>query len=64
MGFFSPGAMPYHRLNSLEMRKKEHKLVVLELQKWPMEISDALDKCKRLREVNESYRSVTDLARE
>ena len=62
MGFFSPGAMPYHRLNSLEMRKKEHKQVMLDLQKWPMEISDALDKCKCLREENESYRSVTDLA--
>ena len=62
MEFFSPGAMPYHRLNSLEMRKKEHKQVMLDLQKWPMEISDALDKYKRLREENEYCRSVTDLA--
>lgn len=62
MGFFFSGAMPYHRLNSLEMQEKEHKQVMLDLQKWPMEISDALDKCKRLREENESYRSVTDLA--
>lgn len=32
MGFFSPGGMPYHRLNSLEMLK-EHKQVMLALQK-------------------------------
>ncbi|KAM7321604.1 hypothetical protein ACRRTK_019696 [Alexandromys fortis] len=57
--------MHYHRLNSLEMREKEHKQVMLDLQKWPMEISDALDKCKRLREENESYslvqRDLTEL---
>nr|XP_048285056.1 golgin subfamily A member 6-like protein 7 [Myodes glareolus] len=44
-----------NRLNSLEMREKEHKQVMLDLQKWPMEISDTLHKCKRLRDENESY---------
>ncbi|KAM7321524.1 hypothetical protein ACRRTK_019616 [Alexandromys fortis] len=47
--------MPYHRLNSLEMREKEHKQVMSDLQKWPMEISDALKKCKRLRKENKTY---------
>ena len=56
MGFFSPRAMPYHRMNSLEMWEKEHKQVMLDLQKWPMEISDALKKCKRLRKENKTYR--------
>ncbi|KAM7321516.1 hypothetical protein ACRRTK_019608 [Alexandromys fortis] len=44
-----------NRLNSLELREKEHKQMILDLQKWPMEISGALDKYKRLREENESY---------
>ena len=56
MGFFSPGDMPYHRLYSLEMLKKEHKQVTLDLQKWPMEVSDALKKCKQLGKVNKTYR--------
>ncbi|KAK7795197.1 hypothetical protein U0070_015369 [Myodes glareolus] len=50
-----PEAMPYHRMNSLEMWEKEHKQVMLDLQKWPMEISDALKKCKRLRKENKTY---------
>ncbi|CAH7125090.1 Gm3138 [Phodopus roborovskii] len=44
-----------NRLRSLEMLKKEHKQVMLDLQKLPVEISDALNKCKRLTEENESY---------
>ena len=56
MGFFSPRAMPYHRMNSLEMWEKEHKQVMLDLQKWPMEISNALKKCKRLRKESKTYR--------
>ena len=54
-GLFS-WAMPYHRMNSLDMRENEHKQVMLDLQKWPMEISDALKKCKRLRKENKTYR--------
>ncbi|CAO2591009.1 Disks large homolog 5 [Lemmus lemmus] len=37
------------------MREKEHKQVMSDLQKWPMEISDALKKCKRLRKENKTY---------
>ncbi|EGW12576.1 Disks large-like 5 [Cricetulus griseus] len=56
MGFFSPGAMPYHRLNfELEMLNMEHKQVMSDLQKLPMEISDALDKCKALSEKTKSF---------
>ena len=43
LGFFSLGGMPYHRLNSFEM-KMEHKQVMVDLQKWLMEIIDALNK--------------------
>ncbi|ERE74491.1 bicaudal D-related protein 1 [Cricetulus griseus] len=44
-----------NRLNSLEMLKKEHKQVMSDLQKLPIEISEALNKCKQLIEENESY---------
>lgn len=61
MGFISPGAMPYHRLNfELEMLTMEHNQLMSDLQKLPMEISDALDKCKRLMEETESLRRVPD----
>ena len=63
MGFFSPGAMLYLRLNSFEM-KMEHNQVILYLQKCLMEISDALNKCQRLREENKSVNKVPDLAYE
>ena len=46
----------YHRLNSLEMLKKEHKEVMLDLQKWPMDICYTLNKCKQLRKENKPYR--------
>ncbi|OBS68157.1 hypothetical protein A6R68_03307, partial [Neotoma lepida] len=42
------------RLNSLEKLKKEHKQVMLDLQKLPMEISDALNKVEQLTEENKS----------
>lgn len=43
------------RMNSLEMRENEHKQVMSDLQKWPMEISDASKKCKGLRKQNKTY---------
>ncbi|XP_076400370.1 disks large homolog 5-like [Peromyscus maniculatus bairdii] len=55
MGSFSPGAMPYHRLNSFWMLKKEHKQMMSDLQKMPMEISDGVNKVKQLIEENVSY---------
>ena len=54
--------MPYNRLHSLEMLKKEHKFVTTDLQKLSMEISDVLSKCKWLIEEKESLRQVPDLA--
>ncbi|XP_037064187.1 uncharacterized protein LOC119088483 [Peromyscus leucopus] len=62
IGSFSPGAMPYHRLNSFWMLKKEHKQVMLDLQKMPMEISDGVNKVKQLIEENVSYRYMPDLS--
>lgn len=57
MGFFSPGAMPYPRLKSFEMMKKVHKQVMCDLQRFPLEISDNLNKCKQLiEENNKCYR--------
>ena len=48
--------MPYHRLNfEPEMLKMEHNQVMSDIQKLPMEISDALVKCKGLMEENELY---------
>ncbi|XP_052588293.1 RB1-inducible coiled-coil protein 1-like [Peromyscus californicus insignis] len=48
--------MPYHRLNfELEMLEMEHKQVMSALQKLPMEISDALNKCKGLIEETEYF---------
>ncbi|XP_040596680.1 disks large homolog 5-like [Mesocricetus auratus] len=44
-----------NRLNSFEMMKKDHKQVMSDLQKLPLEISDALNKCKQLTEEKESY---------
>uniref|UniRef100_A0A8C8W4Y3 Disks large homolog 5 N-terminal domain-containing protein n=1 Tax=Peromyscus maniculatus bairdii TaxID=230844 RepID=A0A8C8W4Y3_PERMB len=44
-----------NRLNSFEMLKKEHKQVMLDLQKLPMEISDGVNKVKQLIEENVSY---------
>ncbi|MEJ1271308.1 putative gene 21977 [Cricetulus griseus] len=44
-----------NRLKSLEMLKKEHKEVMSDLQKLPIEISEALNKSKQLIEENESY---------
>ncbi|MGE9574793.1 hypothetical protein ACQP3C_27540, partial [Escherichia coli] len=56
MGFFSPGAMAYYRLNfELEMLAMEHNKVMSDVQKLPMEISDALDKCEGLMEETESF---------
>ncbi|XP_036034640.1 uncharacterized protein LOC118578093 [Onychomys torridus] len=44
-----------NRLNSFEMLKKEHKQMMLDLQKLPMEISDGVNKVKQLIEENVSY---------
>ncbi|XP_059136277.1 disks large homolog 5-like [Peromyscus eremicus] len=44
-----------NRMDSLEMLKKEHKQVMSDLQKLPVEIIDALNRCKRLVEEKESY---------
>ncbi|MEJ1271152.1 putative gene 8220 [Cricetulus griseus] len=56
MGFFAPGAMPYHRLNSeLEMVKMEHQKEMSDMKKFPKEISEALCKCKVLTEKTNSY---------
>ncbi|XP_027290300.2 disks large homolog 5, partial [Cricetulus griseus] len=45
-----------NRLNfELEMLNMEHKQVMSDLQKLPMEISDALDKCKALSEKTKSF---------
>ncbi|XP_059108585.1 uncharacterized protein LOC131901450 isoform X2 [Peromyscus eremicus] len=47
-----------NRLNfELEMLKMEHKQVMSDLQKFPIEIIDALDKCTGLIEETESFRS-------
>nr|XP_042140512.1 uncharacterized protein LOC107401188 isoform X3 [Peromyscus maniculatus bairdii] len=43
------------RLNSFGMLKKEHKQVMSDLQKMPMEISDSVNKVKQLIEENVSY---------
>ncbi|OBS68152.1 hypothetical protein A6R68_03302, partial [Neotoma lepida] len=52
-----------NRLNfELEMLKKEHQQVMSDLQKLPMEMIEALDKCKHLMEANECYRYVPELA--
>ncbi|XP_059108492.1 disks large homolog 5-like isoform X1 [Peromyscus eremicus] len=46
-----------NRLNfELEMLKLEHKQVMSDLQKLPIEITDALDKCMGLIEETESFR--------
>ncbi|XP_059108578.1 disks large homolog 5-like isoform X2 [Peromyscus eremicus] len=52
---YPTGARPYHRLNSFGMLKKEHKQVMSDLQKLPMEISDGVNKVKQLIEENVSY---------
>lgn len=57
MGFFS---LP--QAESLEMLQREHKQVMSDLQKLPIEISEALNKCKWLIEENESYMYVPDAA--
>lgn len=45
-----------NRLNfELDMLKMEHNQVMSDIQKLPMEISDALDKCMGLMEENELY---------
>lgn len=57
MEFFCLGAMLYYRMNyELEMLTMEHNQVMSDIQKLPMEISDALDKCNRLTEETESFR--------
>lgn len=49
--------MPYHRLNfELEMLNMEHKKVMVDLEKFPNEISEALNKCKELTEETVSCR--------
>ena len=54
MVFFSPGAMPYHRLNfEFEMLKMEHNQVVNDQLKLPREVSKAVDKCNQLMEETE-----------
>ncbi|XP_040592740.1 uncharacterized protein LOC121136415 [Mesocricetus auratus] len=42
----------YNRLKSFEMMKKVHKQVMCDLQRFPLEISDNLNKCKQLIEEN------------
>ncbi|XP_076400396.1 disks large homolog 5-like isoform X2 [Peromyscus maniculatus bairdii] len=44
-----------NRLNSFGMLKKEHKQVMSDLPKMPMEISDSVNKVKQLIEENVSY---------
>ena len=57
MRIYSPWATPYHRLNfELEMLNMEHNQVMADLQRLPMEMSDALDKCNELVEETESFR--------
>ncbi|XP_076416805.1 disks large homolog 5-like [Peromyscus maniculatus bairdii] len=56
-GFFVPGAMPYHRLNSdHEMQITEHKMDMADVIKLPKEISEALYKCTELSEKTKIYR--------
>ncbi|MEJ1276646.1 diphthamine biosynthesis 3 [Cricetulus griseus] len=45
----------YDKAESLEMLQREHEQVMSDLQKLPIEISEALNKCKWLIEENESY---------
>ena len=55
MVFFSPGVMPYHRLNfEFEMLKMEHKQVVSDQLKLPREVSKVVDKCNQLMEETKS----------
>nr|XP_042140215.1 nucleoporin GLE1-like isoform X2 [Peromyscus maniculatus bairdii] len=49
-----------NRLNSFEMLKKEHKQVMSDLQKMPMEVSDGVNKVKQLIEENVSYSYLHD----
>ncbi|OBS63995.1 hypothetical protein A6R68_07466 [Neotoma lepida] len=57
--------MPYHRLNfQLEILEVEHKQMMSNLQKLPMEISDALDKCKGVIEETEYFRGVVIVGRD
>ncbi|XP_076404009.1 disks large homolog 5-like isoform X2 [Peromyscus maniculatus bairdii] len=44
-----------NRMDSLDMLKKEHKQVMLDFQKFPVEVIDALNRCKQLVEKNASY---------
>lgn len=48
VGFFAPGARPYHRLNfELEMlERREHEQVRSDMRKLPKEISEALGKAR------------------
>ena len=56
MEFFSPGTMPYYRLNfELEILNMEHIQVMSDIQKLPMETTSDLDKCKGLIEETESF---------
>ncbi|EGW03291.1 Disks large-like 5 [Cricetulus griseus] len=49
--------VPVHRLNfELEMLNMEHQKVMLDLQKLPKEINEALQKCKQLTEETVSCR--------
>ena len=55
MGFFVPGPMLYHRLNSeLEIRIHQKETSVLE--KFPKEISEDSSRRKELTEKTNSYR--------
>nr|XP_042114420.1 uncharacterized protein LOC102913886 isoform X4 [Peromyscus maniculatus bairdii] len=44
-----------NRMDSLDMLKKEHKRVMLDFQTFPVEVIDALNRCKQLVEKNASY---------
>nr|XP_042126074.1 disks large homolog 5-like isoform X3 [Peromyscus maniculatus bairdii] len=58
-GFFVPGAMPYHRLNSdHEMQNTEHKMDMADVMKLPKEISEALYKCTELSEKTKISRTL------
>ena len=57
MGFFVPGSMLCHRLNSeREELKMDHQKETSELEKFPKEISEDSSRRKELTEKTNSYR--------
>ena len=57
MGFFVPGPMLYHRLNSeLEELKMDYQKEMSEVEKFSKEISEASSNCKEMTVKTNSYR--------